>query len=260
MAVSFKTLSKTSHWILKNPSTFTERDKNGKVKSITPIRYVEGIPTIIQEEQDAKYKGREKSTIYIQNGVLTVSEDDIYLIEFLRKTDQNEINGGRVFKEIEVEKEELYEMESYYEMDDARQAIRNGDENEVRAMAMWFMTEGAVKMDLAKIKMALIKRVEEDSKVVKKDKVSFAKQINDFVKEKSSDEKLLVTLASQHNIIGIKDGRRVVWGGTDEVIFLSPSQGDIWRNMAVWLKNDEEGREYAKLIADKIKAIKKEKK
>lgn len=252
MAVSFKTVDKTTHYILQNPSTYTERDKNGKVVKIIPIQYTEGIPTIIASEQKKSYPGIEPTSIYIKNGIHNVSEDNIYLVEFMRKTKDNQANGGKVIQEIDVEKDEIYQLESYEKLDDARNHVRNADDNETRAMAMWFMGHEYIKEPLNKIKIALRKRVEADPK--------FVDEINAFAKEKTSDEKLLITLAINNDIIAIRDGRKVVWAESNETIFMGSQSGDIQRDMSVWLKTDEEGRQYAKLIAEKIKGIKKDKK
>ena len=113
--ITFKTLSKRKVIILKQNIPFNERYKSGakkgKVKRKRVIRYVEDLDSIFVDEQIRIDPKATRTHIKISGGVKHVDEDDIYLLEFLRASSENEANGGKIFREVDVEKDEEIGMD-----------------------------------------------------------------------------------------------------------------------------------------------------
>lgn len=247
--IVFKTLSKNNVVILQNPAIQVDRfktgNKKGRVKSKTRIRFCEDFDTIDIVEQNKIDPKARASSLFMRKGVYVATEDDIALVDFLRNTEQNEANGGRLFKEVDITTDELYEIEGFEALDKAIRALMDGSDSLVRAVAMWFVSPTSVHTPVNTLKLRLRKKLQADD--------VFVTELNKFIEEDSSDEKLMISIALTEGIIEVTDGKRIVWKDSGESIYLSPQAQDVIRNFAIWLKNDEEGREYSKAIAQKLK-------
>jgi hypothetical protein len=245
--VFFKTLAKSNVVFLKNPSKKREfhlsgGDK-GKVKKITNIQYSEGAESIITEEIKKIDPTATTTPLFTKNGTFRVSDENPILLEFLRATEQNEANGGDLFKEVNVKEDEEFEVQAFEAYDSAINAVMGASYNEVRALALEFISPSAVTFSIQKIKIDLRKRLGREQHLVD--------GINEFMGAKISEEKLLVAIALKEEIISIEEGRKVRWTG-GELFFTASQSKDINTELSLWLKNDTEGRQYLKAISDKL--------
>jgi hypothetical protein len=251
--VTFKTLQRTNVVMLKNPSKrkiLTPTGINaGKVKKIEPIMYCRDHDTIIQSELTKLDPDVKATSISTRKGVFRVQEEDIYLLEYLRDTEQNEANGGKLFREVNVAKEEAFEIEAFEAFDKARNAVMAANDSELRSLAMTFISPSAVHYTAAKIKITLRTMLSNSDGLVDK--------VNTFLSEKIAQERLLIATAITENLIAIHEGRKFVWSDSKEVFFTASQTSNAVDEMALWLKNDEEGRSYLKALAKKIKDLPK---
>jgi hypothetical protein len=251
--IFFKTVQKTNVVMLKNPSKrkiyYASGTNKGKVKKIEPIMYSKDYDTIIVEELkriDANVKATSLST---RKGQFRVQEDDIYLLEFLRGSEQNVANGGKLFQEVDVKKEEAFQLEGYVAYDRAIQAIMRADTEQAKALAMTFISPSAVHLSVQKIKLDLRRRLGTSDK--------FVEQVNAFMDDNISEERLLIATALNEKIIQLADGRSFSWKESGEIFFRASQSAVSADELALWLKNDEEGRHYLKALAKKVAEIKK---
>lgn len=251
----FKTLKKTHAVIIEQPSTYYEKDKKGKVVRKRQIQYVAELDTIFVDEQRQQMENPKSSPIYITRSILKVEDDNRPLLEFMEKHSDNEANGGRVFKLMDIEKEEIYEVERFESMDKARSLLSEANDTLVRAIAVWFLGTSHIDQRIPKLKITLRNKLDMNLKLAD-GKTDFATALIDFINDKNSDEKLLITVALKENIIKIVNGKSIAWEG-DEVIYIGSQAGNVVQEFAVWAKNDEEGRSVLKIITEKINHITK---
>tara|TARA_R100000781_G_scaffold113283_1_gene81467 strand:+ start:2184 stop:2963 length:780 start_codon:yes stop_codon:yes gene_type:complete len=259
MPTIFRTLKKHNVIIVKNPFIYTEKYKSGpnigKAKKKRQVRYVEHLDSIFMDEQITIDPKAEATPVYIKKGVKLVEDDNTQLAEFLRIHNDNELNGGRIFKEVDVEKEELYEIEKYEAVDSAKANIMKADDNTLRAAAVFFLNPSYIDKSPSTLKIKLRQNVEITTNPT--DKESFVSKINAFFAEKNNNEKLLTTIALNENIIKIVNGKKIAWDDSNEVIYVAGQTKDVIQDFAVWLKTDEEGRQMLSVLSDKIDKLKK---
>ena len=238
----YQTLKKHKVVILKNPSFEIIRDGKGKVKERRKIQYSRDHTSIYLEEQKKIEEKPKPTSLWIKGTNIKVLDDDIGLIKFLDATEQNEANGGKIFKKLDVEKEELYQIEALELHQKAINAIMGAKETEIRAMAMWFLGDNMVHETINKIKLQLTRKANDET---------FRGELLDFIAEKASEEKLMIAAALKEGVIMPVDGKKVAWKD-GETIFIASQAKDIWRDFSVWLKTTKEGREYLALILEKM--------
>lgn len=258
MPVSFKTLSKHKVLMIKQPFIINEKDKNGKIKARRQIQYVEHLDSIYVDEQHKIEPKATPTRIRINNGIITVEDEDPRKIEVLRKYPDNVSNGGNLFKELDVANEELYEIQKYEKMDRARKNIMESEENSVRAAAVFFLNPKYLHKTFATIKIRLREAAEAISQKAE-DPTNFIDNINAFFAEKNNSEKLTAVVAIHEGIIKIMNGKNIAWADSEEKIFIAAQQKDVIQDFAVWMKSDKEGRQILSVLADKIAALKKSK-
>lgn len=250
--IFFKTIQKTNVVFLENPSKRRILQKSGanigKVKQIQPIMFCKDHDTIIVEELkkiDATLKPTSLST---RKGTFRVQEDDIYLLEYLRASAQNEANGGKLFKEIDVAQEDAFQLEGYAAFDKAINAVMQADKAQAKALALTFISPSAVHNSVQNIKLSLRRSLALDDKLVEK--------VNNFMDEKISEERLLIATALTGKIIALHEGRKFLWAQSKEVFYTASQAGAAVDELALWLKNDKEGRQYLKALSDKVAELK----
>lgn len=250
--IYFKTINKSNVVFLKNPSKRKIIAKSGadkgKVTKIEPIMYNRDFDTIIVSEMKKIDPTVKPTSLSTRRGSFRVPEDDIYLLEFLRSSEQNEANGGTLFREVHVDKEDMFQVEAFEQYDNAIQHVMKASDNEARALGLNFISPASVNWTVQKIKLKLRTKLGNSEELVK--------AVNDFMGDKISEEKLLIALAINEKIIEIHEGRKVLWTGGD-VFFTGSQSSDITNELSLWLKNDEEGRTYLKAISDKLPKKKK---
>lgn len=247
--ISFITLKKRrGTLILRNPVTVYEKYASGKNKGKTKkkrqIRYCPDLHSIYVDEQREMSDNPTPEAVYIAKGIKHVEEENVSLIEFLRIHPDNVANGGNLFKELDVAKEEEFEIARFEALDKARNFIMTSDENVVRSAAVWFLGVSYIKTSFNRLKAILRTKCENDEK--------FVTSLNKYAEEKNNDEKLMVTLAITEGVIEVKDGRKIVWSDSGHPVFVAAQAKDVIVDFATWLKNDAEGRETMKLIVDKL--------
>ena len=259
----FKTLKRqNAAVIIQQPIAYYERYetngktwKKGKVKKKRQIQYVEDLETVFVDEQRKLVDKPRPTPIYIAKGILKVDDDNLPKIKLLMIHPHNEANGGKLFKLVDVVNDELYEVEKMEKLDKAKASLMNAEDNLIRAVAAWFLGHTFINQRIPKLKITLRNKLEMNLKLTD-GKTLFVDAFNEFVEEKNNEEKLMVILALEKEIIRIIDGKTVVWGNSDELIYNGTQANYIVREFSVWVKNDEEGRNVLKLIAEKISNLK----
>ncbi len=251
----FKTLKKSHAVIVQQPIAYYERKANGEVKRKRQIQYVEDLETVFVDEQRKLVDNPKPTPIYITRSSLRIPDDNLPMIKLLTIHPHNEANGGKLFKLIDVKKDELYEINAFEKLDKARATLGNADDNLIRAVAAWFLGSNYISQRIPKLKIILRKKLEMNLKLTD-GKTLFVNAFNEFMNEKNNQEKLMVTLALSKDIIKILDGKTIAWGNSDEPIYTGTQPEYIVREFSGWVKNDEEGRNVLKLIAEKIENLK----
>ena len=255
--VSFVTTKKRHVMTVQQPILCTERfkqgAKEGKVKSRRLIQFNEDLDTIYLDEQRKMLDNPKPTHIFFTKKPLTIHQDERSRIEFLRKHPDNEANGGRYFKELDVVNDEILELKAYEELDKAKQSLMAADDNLVRAIAVWFLGSNYAYKRINKLKLTLRQKLDMNLQM-QNSKKSFVEAFNEFVADKNNDEKLTLSTALDKNVIKISSGNKIAWSDTNEVIFTASRAGDVIKDFALWLKNDEEGRHLLKTLVEKLEA------
>jgi len=245
--IIFKTLSKSRAVIIKQNAQYlqkgTGKDKDKVVKKRL-IRYVEDASSIYVDEQNIVDKDMQASVLIINNGKMTVRDDNPTLLEFLRAHPDNLANGGDIFKELDVENEAIFEIQNYEITDEAVSYAMKGSETEVMGAAIWLFNPSYIHKKIYDVRLALRQRIQAD--------IVFAKLVNEYFAEKNNDEKQIITLALSNKVIGMSNGKDIVWYGTDNKIFSGSQANDVIKEMSLWVVNDEEGRTTIKAISQKL--------
>jgi len=250
--ISFITVKKTKRVIVRNPVTVYQKVKSGARKGKTKtrqIRYCPDLDSIYVDEQRQLADKPEQEPVYIMKGIISVDSQMSNLLEFMRQHPDNVANGGSQFKELDIAKEEKFEIEKFEALDKARRAIMESDENTLRSIAAWFLGVNYIKKTKERLKIILRTKCENEP--------DFVRNLNEYVASDSNDEKLMITLALTEEIIFIKDGKRVAWKDSGHPIYLASQPQDVIVDFANWLRTDEEGRATLKIMVDKIDALKK---
>ena len=256
MQIIFRTVRKTNVVIVNQPFIYTELHKSGvkkgKQKSKRQVQYVEHLDSVFVDEQKKIEDNPTPTPIYIKKGIISIDENDTQLVDTFRMHPDNVVNGGNLFKEVDVAKDELYEIEKLEALDEARVNIMKADENALRAAAVFFLNPNYLTKTVSTLKLKLRNAVQIASQQVD-DQTKLVQRINDFFDDKNNNEKLAVTIALKEDVIRILGGKRIVWSDTEELLYTSGQSKDVIQHFAIWLRNDKEGRQVLSVIADKIK-------
>ena len=268
MAVVFKTLKKRKAVIVKSDFTANEKyktgTKEGKTKRKRRVRYSESFDSIFYDEQiklDPHSGNVSSDPIYIKNNVLVVQDNNPQLIETMRMSPLNIANGGKLFKELDIAKEEEYEIEKWEKLNDIRGLIFKADENTLRTAAVFHLNPNSITKTASTLKINLVNAIETSAsnEIDDKGKLnddSLVKKLESFFEDKSNDEKLMATIGIKEGFIKIVGGKKMAWED-GEVIFLGAQQKDIIKDFAVWMKTQEEGRQVLSVLSEKIAKLKK---
>ena len=91
----------------------------------------------------------------IIDGDIDISEVSVRLKELMDKHPDNVANGGNLFKFLDIEAEELYEIKQYEATDLAKSSLSKADDNTIMAVAVWFLGNGSLTRRISKLKIAL---------------------------------------------------------------------------------------------------------
>ena len=246
---SFRTVRKSHAVILRQPFIWTKKNKSGKIIEQVKCQYNEEQTTLVMSEQVSPDPNRpvEPTPIYIMRGVKNISDDasEKLLLEAFQAHPDNVANGGKVFKEYNVEKEELLQLEAFKKADDAKSLLNEANDNLVRAAAVWFLGNKYLSSDIGVNKMKLMIRqsIDLNVEVPGSDGQSFVEAFTSFMKDKSNDEKLLAALALEKGILEIVAGRKIVWSASGESCYIGSQASEVVKELATWMKNErKDGR------------------
>ncbi len=240
--VTFKTIKKGRAYLVENPSFSLQLDNKGKLKRKRAIRYVEGLESIYVDEQIKIDPDAKPTSIRIDKSRLRVDDQkDPALVWFLQKHSRYDQD----FTVLDVEKEDLLEVAQWKATAKASEYIRESDDITIRALAMDIISPSAGQNRLpSRLRLQLKKLVEGDMEVVK--------FVNGFQEDNFNSEKLLVSTALSEKIINLA-GKAFTWGDSDEKLFTASQALDAPRELCIWLKNDEEGRQVQASLTAKLK-------
>jgi len=271
MDSSFKTyiaLENKRALVLENPVTIKEKDRTGKTKKIRQIVYIAGMDTIYVDEIKKLDPNidiqKAKTPIWIKKGKLKVDNSEKNLIEFLSKTTQNEENGGKAFKLLDINAEEEFETQIIDEITDARSKLRNANDVQIKALAIQFLGYNYRNKSVARCKIDLTNAIENrrlTKAQLKGGKTkSFAKKISEWFENKDNETLLAISKAIDNDILSIRNGKVYLLGKTaqdeDELVFTGTSNQTIMEDFAKYLRIDKKGIELLGIIAKRIKETK----
>lgn len=240
--------------IVQNPIMITDFKKIGNTnkKSTKKVRrqvqYVDTLDTIFIDEQIEAMGGKipDPTPVYITKGKKDVDDDDVALVKFLKIHSDNIENGGRIFKEYLVEKEDELEVEQFTFTSKVCAEIMESKDEIAYSIAVWFLSVKYLNMSVNKVKKSLYVRCQND--------YEFTKMVAEFLKDQTKEHKLLITMALSNNIIIIRNGNKIAWADSQnsENLFIGSNPNDIVAEFSTYLKTDQEGRETLKLISKKV--------
>jgi len=254
---SFRTTRKTHAVILRQPFIAVE-NKGKENERRYRAQYAEGQTTLEIENQFTGNPNKphpDPTPIYITKGFknLSVEENPLMLKAFEVHPD-NVANGGRLFKEFDIKKEELLEIEAFEKEDEAKGKLKKASPTLIRAAAVWFLGQKYLDQNIStnKCKLVLRNAIEANAEVAGGSGNLFVDSFIAFMKEKDNEEKLLVAVAIEKGIIRIVAKKKIVWAQSGEAVFNGSQAQEVIREFAMWLKNDKEGREVSKLLSQKV--------
>lgn len=247
--ITFRTTTPKKAYILSQPIGVFQG--SGKARKKRQLQYREESSSIWKDQQlkeDPKWDS--PTTVIFKNSHIVV-DDQAYsnLVEMLRKHPYNKANNDtnrNDFYEVDIEHDELYEIEKLKVYDKAISIINNSDEKTIMAMANFLISPQRMYKRVSSNTLELRKRCNSD--------INFAKDLINFNERGDSDQKLLTTLALDNKVIKIKNGKKIALQN-DEVLFSASSGKDVLNEFALFLKNEEEGREIAAMLSKRIKNI-----
>lgn len=253
--VHFVALNKVHALIIQQPVTITERfakgANSGQVKAIREIQYVPNLSTIYTDEQKKLIDKPKIEPIYLRRKPLSVPDTEINKIAFLRAHPDNIANGGKVFKELDIEKEDTLQIKAFEKLDKAKARLMDAEPILVRAISAWFLKPSYIHMGINRVKLALRNKLEENPKL--NDGRFFVDAFNDFVESKNNEEKLLTVMCIEKGVIKIVDGKKIAWADTNELVFSGSQSQDVLDEFCLWLKNDKDGRSITAVLTEKVK-------
>lgn len=252
--ILFQTIGKHNVVIVKQPFRVKEKYKTGgkagQTKSIRMAQYCDTLESIYIEEQKKIEKNPRVTPIYIRKGKLLVDPDETpLLIEAMRNHEDNVANGGKLFREVDANKDEIEAIKLYQELDKIRSYIMSSKPHEAKTMGLFYLGHSTLNISAEKIKLKLREKVEQN--------IDFRKQLIEFSELKNKKEKLIATIALIEQEIYL-EGKVVYWTKDKEKIYIAPQQSDAINSFADWLILDKEGREvYASLLDSLDKHLEK---
>lgn len=257
---SFRTVGKTHAVIVRQPFIATEYYSSGKnkgqIKRQVKCQYNEMQTTIEMDSQVSPDPNLPvtPTPVFIMRGVKNISEEEPLLLEMFRRHPDNIANGGRKFKEYDVEREELLQVKEYEMADRCKVLLGEADDTLIRSAAVWFLGNKYLSKDVGinKMKLDLRNAIDMNLEVAGTDGRGFVSLFKQFMEDKSNDEKLMVSIALHREILKIVAGKKICWTDSGDPVFIGSHAKDVVKEFATWLKTDKEGRDVAKLIAEKI--------
>ncbi|QQV91491.1 hypothetical protein M1M25_gp057 [Tenacibaculum phage Gundel_1] len=240
----FKSIKPHNAMIVKQPFMVVKRHKSGKDKgkviSRTLSQYNEIMDTISVKEQKEFEDKPMPTALYIRKSQMIVDNDETSKLEAMRMHEDNTANGGKLFREVDIEKEEDFEIEAFELLDAAISVVMDSSASELKTLAIDVIGVHELSTRTSVLKKKLRVLATNNSEI--RDKVIA------FSKDKSKQERLLTTIALDENIISIHNGKSIAWPDSEEIIYSASQTKDVVNEFSTWLKTDEQGRKvYASL-------------
>jgi len=238
---------KRRRYTVEQPAVYFAK-KNGKVTRKRKIQYVPDMETVFYDEQIKIDPAVERENVYIDKGTLRIDKDlKPNLYDFLTRHHNFDVD----FRLLDIENEQLFEIAELKATDEAKAFIFKADENIIRTIAIEIISPhlGQTR-DVNKLRLELRQLADKNLSVVAR--------INEFGNSSYNQEKLLVTALLTENIIKLQ-GKTFSWADSDEKIFTASQANDAPKDLAIWLKNDEEGRQTQSIFAKQLTTLKKQK-
>jgi len=234
--------------IVKQPADYIQKDGNGRTKAKRSMQYVPSLTSVFINEQIKIDPTPVREKIEFTKKRPLVIDRDLYpnKVDFLER---HEHLGVR-FRVLDVAQEEMYQLKAMGESDDAKSyVLKVADANSIRAMAIeMFSPSIGQSRTVGKLRIMLREFAEQGETEVK--------AINDFKDDNFNQEKLLVSALLISKTIKLA-GKTFSWMDSDEKIYTASQAQDAPRELAIWLKNDEEGRQTQAIFNKKIGDLKK---
>lgn len=245
--VLFKTIKESNVVILRQPFTVIERIPTGKnagqVKRRRKAQYCEDLESIYIDEQKQIEENPSVTSQYFKKRNLLVHVDNIALLEAMRLHEDNVANGGKLFKEVDVTKEEISQIQALRELDSIRTYIMVAEEDNARTMGLFYLGHSSLSQSVQGIKLKLRDKVETNE--------VFRNALIKYQAEGNKTEKTIVTIALAKDVIKLY-GKDFLWSDSNESIYISPQVTDAVGSFAKWLVNDEIGRQVYSALVDKV--------
>lgn len=252
--IVFKTLKPHKRLILRQPfivqGIHKSGSKKGKLKAKRMAQYCEGLDTIYIDEQRNLTDNPERTNQLFKNSYLRVDDSEIILLEALRSHEDNEANGGNIFKEIDVEKEELFEIEQLEKTDEVKSKLAKTSDNMIITAGVWYFGFSYLHKGIGSIKLRLREAIEKSK--AEKPKYKFRDNINTFLSEKNNNEKMIVVIAMKEDIISLRNGKDFVWTDSGELIYSTSQNKYALREFVNHLTVEQDGQ---KTLAHIVKSI-----
>ena len=249
--VLFQTLKESNVVILRQPFTVIERVATGKsqgqVKRRRKAQYCEDLESIYIEDQKKVEESPNVTSQYFKKRSLLVEIENISLLECMRKHEDNIENGGKLFKEVDVTKEEVSQIQALRELDSIRSYIMLAEEDNARTMGLFYLGHSSLSKSVQGIKLKLREKVETN--------LIFRNALIKYQSEGNKTEKTIVTLALAKDVVKLY-GKDFLWSDSNESIYISPQVTDAVNSFSSWLVNDETGRQVYSALVEKVGSAK----
>ncbi len=230
-------------YFVEQPSFYFEKDSKGKTIRKRQIQYCPNLESIFVDEQIKVDPKPVFETIRIDRGKITI-DDELHpaKAEFLKKHRKLGVD----WKILDVEADDRFEIKQFEATDRAKKFIFDANSHTIRAMAIELISPHLAQIHtIDKLRLSL--RGLADTSF------GYVEKINGFVDDHYHQEKLLVSALLTEKIIALVD-KTFTWADSDEKIFTASQTHDAPRDLAIWLKNDEAGRQVQSIFAKKIKS------
>ena len=234
-----------ANFIVKQPAFYLQKNNKGKVTRKRSIQYVPSLESVFVDEQLKVDPNAVRENIVIKKRPLVIDRDLFpQKVDFLERHE----DFGEKFKILDLEQEQLFELKEMAETDDAKSYLLKADANVIRAIAIELISpaHGQTKR-ISDLRLTLRDKADKSIDVVN--------HINSFSKDNFNQEKLMVTTLLSSKVIKL-EGKTFSWTNSDEKIYTASQAHDAPRELAVWLKNDEEGRQTQAIFLKSLEKLK----
>lgn len=248
--VLFRTINPCHVSILRQPFIVIEKyttpaAKKGKVKRRRKAQYCEDLESIFIDEQKQIDEKPIITPQYFKKSDLLVEKENITLLEAMRLHEDNVANGGKIFKEVDVTKEQVDQIKALRELDELRTYVMVAEDENVMTMGLFYLGHSSLSNTVQGVRLKLREKVETNQR--------FRESLMQFKLEGNKVEKTIVTLALSKDVIQLY-GKDFKWADSGESIYIAPQMNDCVKSFANWLVNDEKGRQVYSALVDKVES------